>query len=118
VPSPPQLLTDDPSTTSQRIQSQLVEPLTALKARAQAEQPQSEAVAAVHADGLCSCGSSTLSSRSYGRMADGLLGEGPRNGVGIAGGIQQVTSAVRPLDSQNVEPARRREVTVTDDAGP
>ena len=67
MPSPPQLLTDDPSTTSQRIQSQLVEPLTALKARAQAEQPQSEAVAAVHADGLCSCGSSTLSSRSYGR---------------------------------------------------
>jgi hypothetical protein len=68
------LLAGDPSTASQRIQSQVVEPLTALRAKAQAEQPQSEAVAAVHADAIALIDAFIT---SYGKMADGLVADDP-----------------------------------------
>ena len=65
----PQLLTGDPSTLSQRIRSEIVEPLTVLKADAEAEQPRSEMVAAVHADAIALIDAFIT---SFGGLADSL----------------------------------------------
>ena len=64
----PQLLTGDPA-LSQRIRSEIVEPLTVLKADAEGEQPRSEMVAAVHADGVALIDAFIT---SFGGLADSL----------------------------------------------
>ena len=65
----PQLMTGDPSTLSQRIRSEIVEPLTVLKADAEAEQPRSEMAAAVHADAIALIDAFIT---SFGVLADSL----------------------------------------------
>jgi Zn-dependent protease with chaperone function len=66
----PQLLTGDPAILSQRIRSEIVEPLTVLKTNAQIEQSRSELVAAVHADAIALIDAYIT---TFGRLADGLV---------------------------------------------
>jgi Zn-dependent protease with chaperone function len=63
------MLSGKPSTASERLRSEVIDPLTALKAAVEAVQPQSPKVAAVHADGIELIDSYIV---AYGQLADGV----------------------------------------------